>query len=200
MAGIYIDVDTSDVGRLLRQMRNQLTPEQFDKLMRRTLREAGRIKRPIIRESVKYYDVPSDFVRKGIGTPRIEGGGGNLRCVVPLKGPKGTIGGTFKASGGHYGGNPPAYRIRANIVRGQVSTLPTRLANQGGQPPFRNTGAKGIGNTVMTRKGSGRFPLEHVSGLAMPQMPMNRARPELTADILERLEKRAIHNFNYLFG
>ena len=52
----------------------------------------------------------------------------------------------------------------------------------------------------MTRKGKDRLPIERVSALALPQMPMNRAEPEVERAALDLLEKRVVHNFSHMFG
>lgn len=222
MARIEIDVDASEVSAVIDMMRSKLTPGEFEKLMRRSLGEtAQRLKKPIVDESRKRYEVKAGFVRAGIKPYKFEGSGGDVAVKVPLRGPKGTIGGTFAAKGGHYGWNPPKYQIRAKILKGKESTLPDSIAGQGGQPPFRNvrnagrwTSQKGqakpeagngstagsIGGTVMTRRGSGRFPIKHVSAVAMPQMPLNQARPGVEKVIVETLDKRIEHNFGYMFG
>lgn len=208
MASIYIDIDTGRVKAMLDDMKSKLTVEQFDRLMSQSLRDVGkRMKKPIKDESVKYYEITPGFITKAIKPPKLEGGGGQWRCDIPLLGPKGHIGGTFKAEGGHYGWNPPKYKITAHIVKGAKSTLPDAMPSQGGQPPFRNVGkgrgggtARKIGTLAMTRSGGGRFPIQSVSGLAAPQMPMNRARPEIERELLERLEERTTHYFDHLFG
>lgn len=233
MLSMYVDI--SEVKKLTNSMKRKLTPAEFDKLMFRTMNEVGRrAKAPIKRAVIKKYEVSANWAAAGIKVPRVHGGGGNVYCDIPLKGPKGHIGGTFAAQGGHYGWHPPKYRISAHIIKGKTSVLPTAIAGQGGQPPFRNMGGGGKafigkslkvkrkrlqemqfvkmggGNTtlVMTRKHAskpnphdpGRFPIKSVAGLALPQMPLNLARPETEDKITELAMKRTIHNFEHLFG
>jgi len=200
MAGVYMYIDASELDGLISSMREKLTPPEFDRLMNRTLNEVGRrMKTPIKKAVREQYSAPAGFVSEGIKSPRIESSGGGMTCIIPLIGPKGNIGSTFVASGGWHGWNPPKYRITVSILKGQRSTLPETLPHQGGQPPFRNTGSK-IAGVVMTRKGKDRLPIERVSALALPQMPMNRAEPEVERAALDLLEKRVVHNFSHMFG
>lgn len=232
MASIYIDIDTGRVKAMLDDMKSKLTVEQFDRLMRWSLKDVGdRIKKPVEVASERYYYAPKGFVRNSIKPPKLKGGGGDWQCIVPLEGPKGTIGGTFVAGGGHYGWNPPKYKVTAKIVRGVQSTLPDSMPSYGGQPPFRNVNAdydemkelerekkkpgkrrklaktakaakykNDVTGIAMTRTGNGRFPIRSIAGLAAPQMPMNRAAPEVERHVLARLEERTTHYFDHLFG
>lgn len=212
---IYVDI--SQVDKLTAQMREKLTAAQFDKLMRRTLREVGnKAKTTAKREVRKEYAAPAAFVNSAVGSPKIEGGGSSLLCRIVNKGPKGTIGGTFAASGGWYGWNPPPYKMTAKILKGSISVLPSSLGSYGGQPPFRNLGGKGyigktskrknmrttrLGTAVYTRKnGDFHAPLTSVSALAVAQMITNKAQPGIESEVVRYAEGRVIHNFQYMFG
>lgn len=201
MAGYEIHVDMSELDGLLNDMKKRITPENFDRLMRRTLNEVGKgMKAPIRKEVQKQYAVKGDFVNRGIKSPRISGSGGGISCIIPLQGPKGNIGSTFTAAGGKPGWVKKRYKVRAHIVKSGRSVLPPEMSHQGGQPPFRNTAAPSLNGLVFTRSGKDRLPIERVSALALPQMPLNRAKPEIEKEILERAEKRVIHNFGHMFG
>ena len=218
IATLYVDVSAID--DVTAKMRAQLTPAQFDKLMRRTLKEVGAKAKTKAKKEVaaKYYGGTA-FINSAIGSPKIEGGGASLTCRIVNKGPKGTIGGTFTASGGWYGWNPPGYSISANIVKGQVSVLPANMASYGGQPPFRNLGGKGFigkntkrknvklnkmqtgATNVYTRSGPAfHAKFRSVSALAVPQMIVNRAAPGIEKDIDTYAAARVVHNFNYMFN
>lgn len=198
MAVTYLYVDASELTGLLDSMADQLTPGNFDRLMRRTLNEVGKRSKKPIREAVQMeYEAPFGWVNRGIKNAIISGGGGTVLCTIPLMGEKGNIGSTFGARGGARGWNPPKYSVTARIVKGASSKLPDSMSHQGGQPPFRNTAFSGL---TFTRAGKDRLPIERVSGLALPQMPMNRAREETEDRILELTEKRVIHNFSHMFG
>lgn len=221
MVATYLYVDASELNGLLNRMAAQLTPGNFDRLMRRSLNEVGKRSKKIIREAIQaQYYASTGWVNRSIKGAKIEGGGGSLLCRIPVISEKGGIGGEFSAGGGAYGWNPPPYRITAQIVKSGTSVLPPRMTHQGGQPPFRNLGmrttykknpnrklkkpviekkSKG-GSTVFTRAGKSRFPIEKVSGIAVPQMPLNRARGETETKIIALAESRVLHNFSYLFG
>lgn len=201
MAGGDLYIDASELDGLLKDMAGKLTPGNFDKLMRRSLNEVGRrSKKPIRKAVTGQYAVKAGWVNEGIKSAKVSGGGGEVSCVIPLVGAKGHIGGTFAASGGHPGWNPPKYRIRARIVKSGLSVLPAVMSHQGGQPPFINTSAAKLNGVAFTRTGKERFPIESISALALPQMPLNRAKPETEREILELTEKRVVHNFEHMFG
>lgn len=144
MAGNMIYVDTSELDGLLSDMKSAMSSENFDKLMRKSLRQTG--KKTVTesrKEILKKYYGGTDFVKKAIGKPNISGGGYNMNCRIKVEGSKGSVGGSFAAQGGHYGWNPPKYQIKAKIVKGQTSVLPSSLSRYGGQPPFRNLGGGG---------------------------------------------------------
>lgn len=230
MAATYLYIDASELTGLLEEMASKLTAGNFDRLMRRSLNEVGKRSKKIIREAIQaeYYGSTS-WINGSIKGARIEGGGGSILCRIPIMSQKGKIGGEFAASGGAYGWNPPAYRVTALIVKDGTSVLPPQMTHQGGQPPFRNLGsktftrtvtgkdgtkraikvnrkapsqkmAKGNGTGFMTRSGSSRLPVETMSGIAVPQMPLNRARGETESRILDLTESRVTHNFSHIFG
>lgn len=216
----YLYIDASEFNDLAEEMRKRLTPQNFDKLMRRTLNEVGKRSKKPIREAItQEYHAKKDWINKSIKSAKVSGGGGNIICRIPLASEKGTIGGMFGAQGGWYGWGPDPYEITADIVKGSKSKLPSHMTHQGGQPPFRNIGERkksiknpnkmlkkpkvevttGTGRIVFTRKGKSRYPIEPVSGIAVPQMPLNRSRAETEDKILEVAEKRLIHNFSRIF-
>lgn len=198
MSQMYIDA--SELNALTHMMQGKLSNENFDRLMKRTMNELGkRAKKPIKDAVVHEYEVKPNWVASGIKTPRVGGGGGDVFCKIPLAGPKGTIGGTFHAAGGAYGWNSlnRKYRVRTKIIRGKTGTLPVKMDHQGGQPPFRNIASSGI---AFTRKGKKRLPIASISGIAMPQMPLNQARPETEDRLLQIAMDRVMHNFSHMFG
>lgn len=229
MASVYMD--TRELDALLGKMQTKLTNAQFDRLMRRTLHDVGRHTRTVTKREVpNEYEVDGSFVNKGVKNYKITGGGGSLQCDIPVIGPKGHIGGTFAAMGSWYGWNPPAYVIQAKIVKGKTSTLPMRMPNQGGQPPYRNMGGgtgvyvgKKDGKTAKQRKALGlkyskhpegtpgtlvytrsgpafRAKVHSVSALSVAQMPMNRAKPAIEREIDRYGIQRAEHHFSQIFG
>lgn len=196
MAGAktWLYIDTSAVDGTINMMRDALSHEQFEALMYRTLKEVGnRAKVPVARAVQEEYAVKQAWVKGAMGSPRMSIGDG-VQCIIPINGARGSIGGTFKASGGHRGAVGQKLKLRARIVKGQSSTLPEKMSHQGGQPPFMS------GGIAFTRKTKARFPIARVVGLGVPQMPINRAKPQVQDEIIKLLEKRAIHNFSHMFG
>lgn len=202
MPDLYIDIH--ELNELTNMMASKLTAQNFDKLMKRTMTEVGRrAKTPIKEAVVQQYEVKKSWVGQAIKEPKVGGAGTDVFCKIPLAGKKGTIGGTFHAKGGAHGWNVRSgkkYKISTKIVKGQTGKLPDAMSHQGGQPPFRNLSSSKIGKIAFTRKGKDRLPIASVSGLAMPQMPMNRAKPRTERKILELAMDRTMHNFEHLFG
>ena len=179
----------SDVKATFDLLQGILTREQFEKLMFRTFREVGQKSKKMISDEVrKEYEAPAGWVKSNIKHFRLTFGGGfPVTCIIPISSTKGIIGKTFKLSG-------RKRKISAKIVKGGVSTLPPKMENQGGNPPFV---AKGMAFTRRTKK---RFPIVRVAALAVPQMPMNRSKPGVTSALLEYTQQRLEHNFMYMFG
>lgn len=194
MAEPWLYIDTSELDSTINHMREVLTPDQFDQFMFRTLKEVGnRAKTPIARAVQNEYEVTQGWVKSQMGNPQMSVGAG-VTCVIPINGTRGSIGGRFSASGGHRSKRGGKLKLRAHIVKGQTSVLPDTMDHQGGQPPFM------VGGVAFTRKTKARGPIARVVGLGVPQMPINRAKPEVQSQIVNLLEKRLVHNFAQMFG
>ena len=182
---VYLYIDASDFFEKVDYCKSQMSEQNFRKLISRTFNEIGhRLQTPIAQEIQKQYVVSQEWVKSQMKSPIIS----PTEIRVPLKGQKGSIGGRFPARGRKSG------RVSANIVRSGVSVLPPKMDNQGGNPPFM---AKGI---CFTRRTAARFPIVGVKGLAVPQMPLNRAADDVQDRILEIAEKRLMHNLSFMFG
>lgn len=189
--GAYLDVDMSDVSRLIDDLRGIMKRDQFERLIYRTFGEVGRRSKTIISRAVRQeYVAPDNWVQSQIGRYQLTMGGiMPVTCKIPLKGAKGVIGKQFPASGGRRG-RP----LMASIVRGARSRLPAVMQNQGGQPPFMS------GGVAFTRKTAARLPIVRVVGLAVPQMPLNRSAEETQDQILDLTARRLEHNFYFMLG
>ena len=192
--GMYLTVDMSNLRTKLELSRAVLSRSNFEKLMYRTFSEVGkRAKPPIAREVVQDYEVTQQWVKSQIGSSRISFGGGfPVTCQIPLKGAKGSIGGRFKLSS-------PARskkqgKVRARVVKSNVSTMPDKMDHQGGNPPFV---AKGVAYTRRTKE---RLPIVRVVGLGVPQMPLNRSESKVQDTLLELAMKRLDHNMQRMLN
>ena len=189
-----IYVDMSDLQSKIEHLRLVLTKEQFEKVMYRTFGEVGRRAKTLIaKEVVQDYAVTQKWVKDNTGSYQLSMGGAfPVTCTIPLKGHKGSIGGRFALS------SPVRSRregrVRARIVRDQVSTLPQRMENQGGNPPFV---AEGV---AFTRRTKARLPIVRVVGLGVPQMPLNRSEPSVQEDIKTYMYNRMEHEFQRIIG
>lgn len=201
---LQINLDTSDVKKLMNQLRTVYTEEQAKKMIKHALNRTGKKVKAIVKTEVpKSYHITKAVVGKDIRNPisRVDNLG-NPSCTIPIVGTKHIIGGkTFTARGGKPGWKGikagRRYKIRAQIVKGKTSTLPEEMSDQGGNPPFRNTSAKKLNNAVFTRPAGVGFPpknlpIARVVGVAVPQMPMNRSQDDVQEEIVEFLKKRLI--------
>ena len=185
----YLYVDMSDLKTKLEWMKSVLNKDQFEKLMYRTFAETGRRAKTLVAKEVQQdYVVTQQWVKSQIGSYKLQFGGEfPVTCTIPLKGVKGSIGGRFPLS------SPARSRkqgvVRSSIVKGQVSTLPSHMTNQGGNPPFV------VNGVAFTRRTAERYPIVRVVGLGVPQMPLNRSQEKVEDSILEYTERRLDHHF-----
>ena len=197
MYTLYVDI--TDLKDKIGIMRDALSEEGFEKLMRWTFVDVGKKARTLIYRDVKQdYVIKQGWAYSSIDTAEITiGGGAGVSCVIPLHGARGHIGETFPAKGGRRGWKIKGkYKVQARIVTAGTSTLPMAMPNQGGMPPFRNLSWQKV---AFTRKGKGRLPIASVSGLAFPQMPLNRSENKVADHLLEYTAQRMDHHFGRLF-
>lgn len=200
----YLDVDVSDAKRLVGVLREVHSQDEIEKMMYRALRRTGNHVRKILKtELPKEYNVKPGWIDSQLGSPRISMGGKDINCTIPIRGERGTIGGSgkFNAQHGAHGWNSlnRKYRVTAQILKGKRSTLPPEMSHQGGHPPFRNLGSK-LGGATFTRKTDARLPIAKVAGIGVPQMPLNRSRGDVESEIVAFLEKRLAAEHNYIIS
>lgn len=204
---VYLNIDISDAKETIDKLRLVHSPDEMKKLLYRAVSRTGRQVRTIIKTEVpKDYEVKPTWVASHVKNPKISYGGGGLgvKCVIPIDGHRGSVGGRFGASGGSHGWNAAKkggkrYKIKAKIVKGTTSTMPETMKRQGGNPPFRNLGSS-LGGVTFTRVGKGRFPIARVVGIGVPQMPMNRSQDDVQKQINETLIKRLEHEHKFLIS
>ena len=199
-APIMLEIDSSEVDAAVTRLRNVLTPARCNQVMAGIFRRTEGHVRKILKSDLpnQYYVKPSE-VGAAVKKARVTSGALGAGCVIPVTGPKKSIGGGFGASGGAHGWRSlhRRYSVKARIVKAAQSTLPASMGSYGGMPPFRNLGSR-LGGVTFTRAGKGRFPIMKVSGIAIPQMPMNRSKAEVQADIEAYLRGRIEHEFQRL--
>jgi len=201
---VMLEIDSSELQAELDRLKGCLKPEEIDKISMRIFRRTGQHVRKILKTDIpREYEVKAGEVSKAVGNAKVTGGGGfsGTGCIIPVRGPRKSIGGSFRASGGAHGWNSVhrKYRVKARIVRGQQSVLPANAASYGGMPPFRNLGSS-LGGVTFTRAGKRRLPIMKVSGIAVPQMPMNRSEADVQRDIQDYMMKRFEHELQWLIG
>lgn len=189
-----IKVDTSRAMAVINKTKKDLSKGNADWCVEHTIRDTGNrcVRQEVKKTVLAEYAVGAGWVNSQIKRPIISG----ARCVVPIRGPKGTIGGTFAAGGGGYAAGKyngkakkrikrGGAKITAKILKGSVSVLPPTLPNQGGNPPFRmSSGA------VMTRKTSQSHPIVRVSGRAVAEMTDKHFESKIQEPINDYMIKR----------
>lgn len=192
--GISLQIDATEMMHDLDHFRSQMSQDQFERAMASVFRRVPGHVRKILKQDIpmKYLPKKSDIGHAVQGAQISSGFGGNLGCVIPVRGKRLGIGTGFKATGGARGWKIKKYKIRAKIVTSGVSTLPDHMSSYGGQPPFRNTAAKkaGFSKNVWTRAGKSRLPVMRVVGIAVPQMPLNRSKTDVQDDIATYMQAR----------
>ena len=184
----YIEIDASDLQDKIAKLQRNMTNARFEAALYGIYKRTSRHVSKVLKDDLpaQYY-APKSAIGAAVKNPTISG----LGCSIPVRDKRGNIGSFYSAKGGAHGWASlhRKYRVKASIVKAGQSTLPTRMSSYGGQPPFRNLGSK-LGGLTFTRKGKARLPIEKVSGIAIPQMPMNRSQSAVQDDIKAYLTKQ----------
>ena len=201
VVNLYFDV--SDALEGVEFMKQMVSGETADEILRHTVYDtAKKVKTIVGKEIPEDYNVTSSWVKKQVGAP-VWGGGSEVSIRIPIKGTRGSIGGTFGASGGARGWaavRKGRYKVKTRIVKGTQSVLPATMDHQSaGMPPFRNIGSK-LGKATFVRKGKARLPIVSVKGLSVAQMPLNRSREDVENEIQDYMAKRLAHYFQRSWG
>lgn len=198
--GIYLEVDASQTTDLIDRMRRVMTPVQFQRAMYGIYARTGRRVATILKKDLpQQYQVKASEVGGAVSSPILRMGGGNVGCAIPVRGKRKNIGTGYNATGSRRGWASlnGKYRVKARILKTGQSVLPATMSTYGGMPPFRNIPSK-LGKLTFTRAGKPRGPIMKVSGIAIPQMPMNRSQAAVQADIVQYMQERMEHRLQAL--
>lgn len=196
----YLDVDLSDVMGKIEFLKGMHSEKEANAMMYRAFKLTGRHVRAIMKKDVpRRYEVGATLVGQAVKNAKTTINKGSVECLIPIRDVRGGIGTRYKSRDGRPGWASlrGKYRIRARIVKGERSTLPATMDQMGGRPPFRNTSAPKLHGLAFTREGDGRLPIRPIYGIAIPQMPMNRAKDEAQADIAEFLMEKMEHEHEF---
>ena len=203
-----LEIDATEATQMITYLKERMTPRQFTGAMYGVFNRTGKHVRAVVKKDIPHkYAVTATNVASTVGRPRVQFGSmTNIGCTVPIEGARLDIGsGTkngFKSRGSAPGfaavGRP--YKIKAKIYAGGSSTLPAHMPDKdGGHPPFQNSTSGSMGgklpnNLVFTREASAGWPpnnlhVNKVVGIAIPQMPLNKAEPEVQEDIAVYVSK-----------
>jgi hypothetical protein len=197
--GVYLEIDASELNDEIKRLREVLTPQRVEQVMARIFRRTGGHVRQILKKDLprQYYARPRE-IGEAVKNPKLSSGVMGVGCTIPIRAPRKNIGSGFAASGGAHGWASlrRKYRVKARIVKSGQSTLPAKMEDQGDMPPFRNLGSR-LGGLTFTRKGKARLPIVRVSGIGIPQMPMNRSKQDVKRDIMTYMRNRMEHEIQW---
>lgn len=203
---IYLEIDASDLQQELDRLKSVMTPETFERAMYGIFQRTGSHVRTILKKDLPIkYHVKSPEVGQAVKAAKVAYGGLGVGCTIPVVDRRKHIGGGgkgFPAWGSARGWNAVKrgpYKVRTMVYAGTRVSLPGRLPSYGGFPPFRNIPSK-LGGLTFTRATKDRLPIRPVTGIAIPQMPMNRSQPDVQADIKKYMEGRIRARFTALIG
>ena len=198
MLPITIEIDASDMKDKVNRLKANMTQEQFEHAMYGIFQRTGRHVAKILKQDLpQKYEVKPGDIGAAVKAAQVSMGFGGVGCSIPVVAPRGKIGSQYRASGGAHGWNSlhRKYNVKARVLKGAQSTLPSEWHS--GYPPFRNLGSS-LGGIAYARSSKARGPIMKLTGIAIPQMPMNRSEPEVQQDIKEYLEKQMEERFNAL--
>ena len=198
MPDIKIEVDASDLKGIIDRLHQNMTEEQFERAMFGIFNRTGRHVAKILKQDLpKQYEAKPGDIGAAVKSAQVSVGFGGVGCVIPIVAPRGKIGSQYRASGGAHGWRSlhRKYNVKARVLKGAQSTLPGKWHS--GYPPFRNLGSK-LGGLTYARSSKARGPIMKLTGIAIPQMPMNRSEADVQQDIKEYLEKQIEERFNAL--
>ena len=194
--GIDLEIDASELKDEIKFLQRVMKPEVFQRAMYGIMYRTGRHVSNILKKDLpKKYYVKSAEIGHAVKNPQMTMNGGMSGCVIPIVGLRKGIGGkgdSFSATGSRSGWQSlrGRYRISAQIVKGGRSLLPYKLSSYAGMPPFRNIPARRLNELTFTRTEKAALPIEKVSAIAVPQMPMNRSRDQVESDIVQFMDER----------
>ena len=190
-----IEIDASDLQDKIMRLKENMTETQFEHAMYGIFRRTGRHVAQILRKDLpQKYEVKPGEISAAVKNPQLSMGFGGVGCSIPIRAVRGKIGSQYRASGGAHGWRSKTrkYKVKARIIKGAQSTLPEKWHS--GYPPFRNLGSK-LGGLTYARSRKQRGPILKLTGIAIPQMPMNRSEADVQRDIKEYLEKQMEERF-----
>ena len=192
---LEIEVDSADFRRTMSKLEAAMKPEQFARAMYGIFQRTGRHVAAILKQDLpqKYEVLPGD-IGAAVKNPQLTMSGMGAGCSIPIRAVRGKIGSQYRASGGAHGWNSlkRKYRVKARVIKGAQSTLPAKWHS--GYPPFRNLGSK-LNGLTFARSSTARGPIMKLTGIAIPQMPMNRSEEQVQQDIKEYLEQQMEQRF-----
>lgn len=191
--GVYLEIDASELTGEIERLRAIMKPEKFEQAMYGIFQRTGGHVKTILKQDLPpYYYVTGGEINDAVRTPRVSTTFGTVGCTIPIVAPRKNIGTGYSATGYRRGWRSVTsgrYRIKARIVKSGESNLPFSMDAYGGMAPFRNMPSR-LGRLAFARKGTPRLPIQRVTGIGIPQMPMNRAQQQTQEDILQYMRQR----------
>lgn len=125
----YLDIDVSEVNKLMLELRNTLTPQNYRLVMYRAfMRAANKARTEVKRTIPKDYEAKPSWILQNLGKPQVSVSNVEAKCVIPVKGTRGILGVQFKASGPRnahqLARQRKTYKIKTRQVKGIISNAP----------------------------------------------------------------------------
>ena len=183
---VSLEVDASDLQGKIDALQRNMTQAKMEQAMYGIFQRTGRHVSAILKKDLpQKYSVQAGAIGKAVKSAQVS----QTSCIIPIRDKRGSIGGQYKATGGAHGWASlhKKYRVKARILAGGQSVLPSTA--MAGYPPFRNLGSSLMPGTF-TRTSKKRGPIMKMSGIAIPQMPLNQSQDMVQKDIHDYLKER----------
>ena len=216
--GLELTIDVSDLDNEIKRLQMVMKPEKFDNAMAGILRRTSSHVKKILKTDLPIkYNVKGAEVGRAVKSAKMSAGViGGVGCTIPVVAARKSIGGGGRGFTAYsrriYGWKAVTaghYDVSAQIYKGIKSKLPSNMPGPSyfGYPPFRNMPGSKLGTATFTRTGEyypkkkkGRYPIVAVKGIAIPQMPMNRAKDEVEKDIKEYMQRQIEHRIQRIIA
>ena len=220
-----LQLDMDQFETLLGNMAATLTAKQYRRVMIRALRRSGNaVKTAVAREVYKEYHIPYSSALHSMGSPRITSMTSAPSMNIYVKGKRERIGPTGPYPAWSQGANTSsgrkrkrAYSRSGNVtmedVRGVKSTLPAGVGTDARHFMVMSGKYAGRVFAAIPKTAGGSLFKVHTRGkricryqrsnetirpavgIAIPQMPLNRATPGIQARFVEIFQKRVMHEW-----
>lgn len=203
---VMFSIDTSDAQYKIEQVRNALSEKNFKTVMRRVLQRApGGVRAVLKKEIPKEYKAMPMWVSRQVGGAKMTNAA-DASCVIPVDGARGWL--KINSGQGVFQTKPTKknsrrYKLNAQIVKGKMSELPTKVEKDG-KGNIRGAHfmvfSDKYNGRVFARMSARRTDIRPAVGIGVPQMPTNRAEEKVQERIGDMLLKRVEQEYRNMMS